>query len=189
MSLGLRRMLLVAAAVLANLPSASVVQAQDCFRGQPLPTCKWFGITELGYAYRIDQPLLPDREYFTLALGVMANLDERSAVGGTAFLRLGTSGWGFKSRYRRWLSHGFSLEASPGILLHEFRGERATGFTGDVAVNFKDWVAATASFDAVSGRDSWSVGIRLGSEPAIEAVKILVWVVIALGCAGSQQCN
>ena len=186
MSLGVRRILLVAAAVLANLPSASVVQAQNCSRGRPLPTCKWFGITEFGYAYRIDQPLLPESEYFTLALGVMANLDQRSAVGGTAFLRLGTSGWGFKARYRRWLSHGFSLEASPGILLLESGAQ--TGFTGEVAVNFRDWAAATASFDAVSGRDSWTVGIRLGSEPAIVAAVVGVIYVLAASCANAGTC-
>ena len=171
---------------IASLSGASVAQAQGhCFRGQPLPACKFFWIGEVGYGYLPDRGPGNPSHQLTLDLGAMANLNERSAVGGTAYL--GSEVWfeslrfGLKARYRYWLSDYVSLEASPGILLYDLDASTAmTGFTGHVAVNLLDLLAVTGSLDAFDGRELWTVGARGGSYVALGAVGLAVAGVIAI---------
>ena len=133
---------LIAAAVLAGVSTASGAQAQggppedaglgdllqalgerlrsfdpswSCFQGHPIPVCKRFWIAELGYGYLLNQGPGSATQQGTLELGGMANVDQRSAVGGTAYFS--SFGFGLKARYRYWLGGNVSLEASPGILL------------------------------------------------------------------------
>ena len=126
-----------------------------CFRGQPLPTCNSFWITEIGFLYGLVTPLLGMREYPTLELGMMANVGEHSAIGGTLYggllhgLELGV-----KARYRRWLSNSTSIDFSPGILL-DAGDRKSPGFTGHIGMNFGDRLSLVSQCEVVTSPWHW----------------------------------
>jgi hypothetical protein len=177
--------------VAAAQPAPDTVRA--CFAGRPLPECKTFWITEVGYYHRAFgggsiQPVPADfagrldlDNHFSWELGRMSNRSARTAVGGTFLVGGGGSGlrFGVKARYRRWLSKRSSLDLSGGALgvvtrsLYSQPSARGYGITGDVALDWKDWAAITVRADAIrgEGRNATAVytGVRLGSYPAIAA--------------------
>lgn len=152
----------------AQNPSLQDAPRELCFRGQPLPTCKSFWIFEAGYVYWLNGHW--DHHTAVWDLGLMANANERLAFGATFFAVAGGGQdprVGLKARFRRWLNHSTSVEASPGVLLLGGYGE-GPGLIGHVSLNFQDRLALTGQFEAEDGRGvDWYAGLRLGSTPAL----------------------
>lgn len=165
--------------------------ARACFAGRPLPECKTFWLTEVGYYHRASGGGSVQRvpadfagrldldDHFSWELGRMWNRTARTAVGSTLLFGGGGSGlrFGVKGRYRRWLSQRSSLDFSAGALGVVTRSPysqpnaRGYGVTGEVALGWKDWAAIAVRADAVRGADRNAAavytGVRLGSYPAI----------------------
>lgn len=180
-----RRLILSGLFVLLAPGAPARLAAQDstqatpklCYRGRPLPQCKRFVITEVGYYGRAAG----SRETFTYTypttdggqqevsytendigsqltfeVGLMGNRGPRAALGATLLLGLGTGGAdvGLKGRYRRWLTpDGIALDLGAGIVSGggNSRDGRATGngVTADVALNTADYGAIVLRMDAL----------------------------------------
>lgn len=183
----------------AGVPAVAGAQgasdtAAACFAGNPLPQCKTFWITEVGYYHRafgggsLQQSVPPGAyrrpdlyNHFAWELGRMSNRGPRAAVGGTLLIGGGGSGfrYGVKGRYRRWVGERSSLDVSAGplgvVTRSQYSEPRISGYgiTGGVALGWKDWAAVTVNADAVrgQGRNAGALygGVRLGSYPAIVA--------------------
>ena len=133
----------------------------------------------------------PAQWKFSSEVGGMVNRGKKTAFGGTVLLDASPNGLniGLKARYRRWLtSDGVALDVGAG-----FRTTRddvpndysdtygygwppaaprnSIGFTGDVAINARDYVAVVTRLDV--GRydkrlqPTVSLGVRAGSRPAV----------------------
>ena len=168
------------AAVTACLGSPVVVNADEadpppapserkpghalCWRGKP--ECGSFIITEMGVLYRLDDypfPGDPSRINLSFDAGWMKNLSKRDAVGLTGYAL--TDGdmtrLGIRPRYRRWLSHGSSIDISPGVLLS---GEDPAidydppGFVLAASLNEGDLVALTLETEYARYRDYADTG-------------------------------
>jgi hypothetical protein len=94
----------------------------------------------------------PTNWYMTGDLGLMANLDRKSALGGTLFVGGGNDGgsFGVLARYRRWLSISSSnsanvrLDLSLGPLLSIADNHiqpQSPGLAGNIGLNIGDWIA------------------------------------------------
>jgi hypothetical protein len=194
------------------VPALAAAQAapdtgKACFTARPLPECRIFWLTEVGYYKRafgagvFPASPLPGENRRDLAshgsweVGLMSNRSPRTAVGGTVLVGIGgsTLRLGLKGRYRRWIPERKFVEVSAGALRvatsTPYSQGRSTGFgiTGDVSVGWRDWIAATARADAVhgSGHTAGAVfgGVRLGSYPAIvatAAVAAFIGLLLAL---------
>lgn len=188
-----------------SLDGSAPLEAKTCFRGQPLPKCKSFWLTEFGVNFLLDRhPGSNDGEgYYTWELGGMTNLNQRSALGSTLFLGTsdvdGTPRMGLKPRLRYWLNSTISLDFSPGILLS---GERIEppGFTGHIGLNIGDWVALTSHLEVAQTHltaiwhgmveeevpaeteITWYGGVKFGSYPALVTgvVVPIVTIIIVL---------
>lgn len=198
------------------VPTAAAAQATPdtaavCFAGRPLPYCRTFWLTEVGY-YRsafgpqAAQPNSPpgDRQpdlnsHGSLELGLMSNRDPRTAVGGTAFIGIGgsTLRYGLKGRYRRWISERRFAEVSGGPVRISSHWpdsplwSSGVGITGDVSLGWRDWVAVTARAEAVRGgghtRGALYGGLRLGSYPAIVATAaVAAYIGLLLALIGGE---
>ncbi len=181
-------------------------QGKFCFRGQPLPACKSFWLTESGLLYRLDDhgsQYWKNREwhekfYYTWEVGLMTNRNPGAAWGGTVFL-----GWdayledvrfGLKGRYRWWLSPKIGLDLSPGILQSStisgppivclsasLVGEDRIMVTGQVEMVIRD---KTNFLDPdASAQLFWYAGLRCGAEAGV-AVGIFI-PIIALAIVAS----
>lgn len=186
-------------------PTAAMEGRALCFKGEPLPTCRSFWITEAGYVYGLAGIPHQDHHYATWELGLMANTSEQSAIGGTLYagLQFGEGlRWGLKARYRRWLANSLSIDVAPGILL-SVAEKSSPGFTGHVGFNVDDRFAFVSQWDVVtnpwhwngtrpvSRREvGWYGGVKLGSKPALygvalEGVALLaVIVTVVIACSG-----
>lgn len=193
----------------AIVPTSAAAQAtadngSACLATQPLPECRTFWLTEVGY-YRpvigtgstqrnqtagIGGPGLA--KYYSWELGRMSNRSRRTAVGGT-FL-IGMEGrFGLKGRYRRWMPNRGFVDVSAGALramIHLPAPQFDTpgyGITGDVALGWRDWAAITVRADALrgGGRTAGAVygGVRLGSYPAIAATMAAAAVGAVIGAS------
>jgi hypothetical protein len=117
-----------------------------CFRGRPLPECKTFWITESGVLTRFDRWSKKrdwqEHLYLSYEVGKMYNRNQHTEYGGSVLLRgadfpPGRS-FGFKGRYRRWLSKETSLDLSPGIILDFGMPPEISAFSTSIAVCFQD---------------------------------------------------
>ncbi len=145
--------------------------AQVCFRGKPPPTCKGFWVTELGLGYRVNGP---QRGWPVSEIGLMFNVNERYAIGGTSYVAYDAQyddfRGGLKLRVRRWLNPDVSLNVSGGLILlgGDYR-EKYPEFTGHVDVNYKDLLAPYVGLDLLRIEQGsldgagWHLGIRFGS--------------------------
>ena len=146
------RLLLVGLLVLV----CAEANAQMCFRGRPLPDCKSFWITEFTYGIELAPEdtrghiLFPD-------FGVMVNLNEKHAVGGSyiAEFLINTDHpkvllHGPKLRYRYWMGDGFNLNASAGLLMSD-----KLELAGDVGCIYKDWMGLGVRVESWQSRDSF----------------------------------
>lgn len=180
--------------------------AQTCFRGKRIDSCSTFLVTEFGYASRLNEA--PDvtkgNFLFIWKFGLMANLDERSALGGA--LQLGADDNGtrlaVKARYRRWLGSAASLEVAPGLILTGSDNHfhlSLPGFTGEIGLNAADLFGMFLMVEVIKmeplpnfpdiepvGTDvAWYGGIKLGSYAGIiAAIAFPVAVGISLSSSG-----
>ena len=206
---GLRILCGLCAVVVPTLAAAQAAAdtGKVCFAAKPLPECRTFWLTEVGYYKRAfgygvfpASPLPDERRpdldsHGSWEVGLMSNRSPRTAVGATVLVGIGgsTSRLGLKGRYRRWIPERKFVEVSAGALRvatnTPYSAGRITGFgiTGDVSVGWRDWVALTARGDAVrgSGHTAGAVyaGVRLGSYPAIvatAAVAAYIGLILAL---------
>jgi hypothetical protein len=152
---------LVSAAMFGVAPSHAQTLADSimqpdgfCFRGQALPACRTFAITEFGYGRGLwndlDETGLGHHVEPHLVfweLGAMRNLGVRSAVGGT-FLLTSRASVGLKARYRQWLGAEFSLDLAPGLIVIDDRSSaRTPAFTGHLVLNYGDWLSLGAMLE------------------------------------------
>ena len=170
-------------------PSEPVIAGKaprlTCFRGQPLPACKRFVLTELGVVRRVSGtttqavgfdgvpiPGQSDKDFSNEPLaefGMMQNVSVRNAIGGVLVL------WpdvGAKARYRRWLdSSGVSLDVGLGMVRRTTDPMRSAALVSDVALNFSDYGALVLRAQTAAARGHRAVGVqagvRLGSKPAL----------------------
>ncbi len=142
--------------------SGTATMAQPCLSNKPLPHCRTFFITELGYSYKATSPLIrksyssindtisfsysdaiSGRHLLHSELGLMRNLNANFAVGASHFLAWDVGHnfhGGFKLRVRKWFNDKMSLDLSGGPLLWGAEGEYAyPGFVGGASLNFSDW--------------------------------------------------
>ena len=164
-----------------------------CFAARPVPECKTFWITEVGWYHRAfgsgsiqnvpagvyARPEL--NGHLSWELGLMSNRSRGIAVGGTLLVGGGGGSWrfGLNGRYRRWLGERSSIDVSAGplgVVTHAPYSQphrAAYGMNAAVALGWRDWAAVTVSADAVrgGGHNATAVytGVRLGSYPAIVA--------------------
>lgn len=147
--------------MLCALSWAPVI-AQPCLSNKPLPYCRTFFITELGYSYKATSPLhrnsytaindtiafsttnpISGRHLLHSELGLMRNFNANFAVGASHFLAWDVGHnfhGGFKLRVRKWFNEKMSLDLSGGPLLWGAEGEYAyPGFVGGASLNFSDW--------------------------------------------------
>ena len=166
----------------AQQPADSTTR-EFCFRGAPLPRCRWFAVTEVGVAWLAvgtqPDPLFSDsrrRVAATWNLGVMYNLAPRTALG-VALLFSGLdadeSRAGVQVRYRRWLSSTTGLEGAVGLLFeandvqsHFSMAPQLPGLTGEVRLEWRELLGLQVRIDRLrAGReqitDLW-VGARAG---------------------------
>lgn len=166
-----------------------------CFRGKSAPACRWFALTESAFDFRIDKKRLaltfineedgtpftrklrPVDVAATATLGLMRNVGRRHAVGAELTIWPGWDGpkYGVKARYRRWIGpNGVAFDAAGGVMQGSHRltqnGDPAPGFSADVALDYKGFVAATTRFEMLRGNGKPKplvyAGVRAGSGPA-----------------------
>jgi hypothetical protein len=183
------------------LPIALAVQtlsAQTCFPGRPLPGCRSFPITEIGYAHRLDKAPSatggdPQVHYLNGEVGWMFNRSPRLAIGGTAFAgALVDYAFefrpGVKGRVRYWIDPrtGFDLGAgavlgrTPVSRTPNSAEEHRLGGAGHVGLSFHDAALLLLEVEYLPNpvdRDfAGYVGARFGSKPAM-------WTAVIIGPA------
>jgi hypothetical protein len=134
----------------------SDANAQMCFRGRPLPDCRTFWVTEFTYGIELA-PEHTRGHIFSPDIGVMVNLNEKHAVGGSWSLEFLYNSdhpkvflHGPKLRYRYWLRDGFNLNASAGLLLSD-----ELELAGDLGCIYKDWMGLGLRLESWRSRDSF----------------------------------
>ncbi len=139
-----------------------------------MPRCNSFLITDVGVSLPVisSSPVISGANelYVTAELGLMVNMNERFAVGGSA--RYGGGGgqrFGLKARVDLWLTESIALEVAPGILLGGDSRLDFPGFTGHVGVSFRDAVGVTMQLEVLDqglGQEETTLylGGKLGSE-------------------------
>ncbi len=152
-------------------------QAQFRWNPKPLPACRTFPITEIGFNYRISSDQATDQQlYIASDLGFMRNLSTRYALGASNFVGFGDDSefrGGLKLRVRKWFTNGTSLDISPGILLWDsiWRFSRP-GFTGSVDLKFEEWFGLSLIFEYRRAREEMyahDTGIYLGMKSGSSA--------------------
>ncbi len=138
---------------------------------------------------KIIVELPPTRIRATIEMGMMTNVSQRDAYGGSLFV--GNAGpdarVGAKARYRRWLgSNGMAIDVGVGASVTEDQWTRATAlnFLGDVAINAGDYGALTAGVTTRQAKGKHLPmlygGARLGSAPGIVGAGILTLLATAV---------
>ncbi|OGC85424.1 MAG: hypothetical protein A2142_02210 [candidate division Zixibacteria bacterium RBG_16_48_11] len=179
------------------------------FEAGPKSQYGFFLLSEFGYLPRIAlNSKLPESYYdksflFTWELGLMLNVSEKNALGFSLYAAADDEGsrYGAKARFRRWFSHGFSLDFAPGILLDEIdsHNEKYPGFTGQMGLNL-NWLTLATQLEIIpvetyftnelgdlykarGNEVAWYVGLKLNSDPgflgclaSIIVVPMLVYV-------------
>ncbi len=122
-------------------------EAQFSLKPSPLPACKSFLLTEIGYYFRVSSfpeelSFYKHHSYFTSNVGLMINLNSRFSLGAANFLGLDNDGnvrWGAKARARRWFGAETSAELALGINFADSRSyyERPA-FSGELTLNLRD---------------------------------------------------
>jgi hypothetical protein len=173
------------------------------FRGRPLPKCRNFLITELGFR-RIISGRDPGASGagMSVDLGLMRNVSPGSAGGLCLYHGAydeGTS-TGFRARYRYWRPdhsgrpRSASVELGAGLLVGG-TGPRRILYPCPLvsaSVNFGDWVAFTAQFEwlQIAGAHSevrTTVGTHLGSYAALVGVAGALAILLLLSGASSSM--
>ena len=97
------------------------------FRGKPLPECSFFPIIETGSYFKIAGT--GTSEMMTGDVGLMFNINNNSAIGGTFGFFSDDDGltFGVGPRYRKWLDRYTAIDISPRIFLFS-TGDRKLKF-------------------------------------------------------------
>lgn len=180
--------ILPAAARAEPPPQNPAAEAPLCFRGEPLPECQGFLLTE--FAAAIARPSGYRRPPLNAIweLGYMHNLEvEKLAFGGTLFFVYDDEErilFGFKPRLRRWLTPWLSAEVGPGVIVGGGNGGSFApsypAFSGHAALNFGDLVSVSAQLEVLpltemsnvnpQGREvTGYIGLRFGSYAGMAA--------------------
>ncbi len=163
--------------VLVILNSSALAQTEFSFSPQPLPGCRAFAVTELGLGYRLTplprtkhitvytdetgtdtstsyEPAHGSRLLVTADFGMMWNLNENYALGGSCFLSLSPRfRSGARLRIRRWLSARSSLDFLPGVVLERSSGYHSSpGFTGSIDLKIEEWLALMMTVEYFRGQ-------------------------------------
>lgn len=155
------------APVFLNADSASVrTPKQLCFKGAPIDRCRYFMLTEYsrtGDEYGGGEGTGHKNN---IELGVMRNLDERSAVGMSVFTGVEDRPHrGVAVRYRRWLNSGVSVDLAPGVMAAG--GGDGLRLTGTAAFSLADYVAVFVQGE--TGDNTVTAGVRVGALPGLIA--------------------
>jgi hypothetical protein len=123
-------------------------KAQFSLKPSPLPTCKAFLLTEIGYYYRVSsfpEDLYPDykhHSYFTSNIGLMMNLSSKFSIGAANFVGIDNGHeirWGAKVRARRWFGPEKSADLSLGLNFADSRTYYdKPAFSGELSLNLRD---------------------------------------------------
>lgn len=124
-----------------------LIYAQYSLKPKPLPECKTFLISEVGYLYRVSS--FPEniryykhQHYFTSNLGVMININTNFSIGATNFVGMDSDGqlrWGLKVRGRRWFGSKSSLDLAVGLNFSDTRSRFShPAFSSGISLNFRD---------------------------------------------------
>jgi hypothetical protein len=121
----------------------SIIHAQFSLKPKPLPDCKTFLITEIGYFYRVNSTPEGLRKYphnIVSNLGFMVNLSDVFALGATTHVSFDTEDFrgGFKIRGRRWLSTRYSVDLSMGLILWNSRDDKNPGISSSISFSIED---------------------------------------------------
>jgi hypothetical protein len=159
--------------------------AQTCFRGKPAPECSRFWITESGVGYVVNQGGYLS---FNADAGLMFNVGKKYAAGSTIYISFDNQSdafrGGLKLRFRRWFNPDVSINMSGGLLFLSKYSSENVGFTGHLALNYKDLVAPYLGLDAYQGGSPgahWQFGIRLGSYPGLSGIAVGAVIVALVG--------
>jgi hypothetical protein len=192
----------------AQLP-AQEAPAPFCYRARPRPACSAFVFTNFGGYLLLGNDQTSDTPLREVAdWGVMANLDERNAVGASMFASLDRLGFGLGPavRYRRWLSPTASLDVALGAPLVVTTNNIQSGSVfGLVRWSPNHWFALAARPELVRGpvflgcgptgcnipvqsRMRMSLGVELGGVPGLTftalggaATAVLAAIVAGMG--------
>ncbi len=149
---------LIVFSCLFSLGLAPDLEAQFSWKPRPLPAARTFLVTEIGYAYRVNDYAentfnLQRRHYLTSEIGFMANTSESFAIGATNFIGADEGGnfrWGVKLRLRRWLTSNSSIEVAPGLLFADSRGnKKGLAFMGNASLSVTEWFALVGQVEVV----------------------------------------
>ncbi|MGV3708268.1 MAG: hypothetical protein ACO1Q7_05460 [Gemmatimonas sp.] len=182
--------------------AATAKEGGFCWRGRPAPRCSVILLTEFGVYRDLVTPSAtvqsfysggtPYKEYdrrwdLQAELGLLQNVTEKYAIGGSLFVRRSTeldTEVGAKVRYRRWLNpEGLSVDVGAGIrsvhdrysrppsdgmpVTYYYPTKTKVGLTSDVALNVMDYASFVARAEVVPMGDRYqpklSVGVRGGS--------------------------
>ena len=206
----MRRLTVLFALLLAGaqLP-AQEAPARFCYHARPRPACSAFAFTNFGGFLVLGNDQTSDTPLREVAdWGVMANVDERNAVGASMFASLDRLGFGLGPavRYRRWLSPTASLDVALGAPLVVTTNNIQSGsLFGLVRWSPNHWFALAARPELVRGpvflgcgptgcnipvqsRMRMSLGVELGGVPGLTftalggaATAVLAAIVAGIG--------
>lgn len=134
-----------------------------CFRGQPLPTCKSFWITEssliasTGQRFKIASD---GNSFWSVEIGWMRNLSPKVAVGGG--VAAGDSFVSLRPRYRRWVTPKTSVDGIVGV---RWEPGRIEILELQVGLSRSDLVGVWTGpvIDFGQSRFAWTGGVKVGS--------------------------
>ncbi len=145
----MRNNILFSIVLLSLLIFPLLAEAQFSLKPSPLPTCKTFLLTEIGYYYRVSS--FPEElswykhhSYFTSNVGLMMNLSSKFSIGAANFVGIDDDGqlrWGAKARARRWFGPEKSADLSLGLNFADSRGYYdMPAITGELSLNLRDLI-------------------------------------------------
>lgn len=162
--------------VLVGALHASSVAAQVCMRPEPDDPdepCRVYPITDFSVSTALVDTHLDRPLDLATQLGFLVNAGDQLALGPALFVgAYRDGGWhsqiGVNARLRAYLPSGFHLDLSPGLILADSPGpDGFSGYGGELALGFRDWIAlatraeVTRRFDGPSV--AWLLGLRAGS--------------------------
>jgi hypothetical protein len=120
---------------------------RTCFRGEPLPACRSFWITEASYVARVTSngdiyTNEFERLSASLELGHLVNVSPKVAVGASVSADV-VSGLtlGIRTRMRYWVNPSTALDFAPGLLVAGVPGPPR--FTADLSLMYQDRIGIT----------------------------------------------
>jgi hypothetical protein len=172
-------------AILVVIPA--VGHAQTCFNGKSLPDCKRFLVTEFTYGQGVGLDAQVGH-LFSLELGMMFNLSQKHAVGGSCYGDfLVDSDWvdeyrvGLKARYRYWLNPTISIDADVGGTITTPRLALI-----DLDAFYRNWIGIGGRVEfwpetTLRGSDTVFYGtLKIGGWPGLSVATIVAGVVAYL---------